>query len=256
MIRTFVIRAALLSLLSASVQSDVIRLRADEWFPMNGKPASEQPGYMIEIARTIWEEAGHQVEYRLMPWERAIDKTRQGRAECIVGAYHEDAPDFVFPQLTLGLDDNHFYVLAANPWRFRAIADLNTVRLGVIGGYAYDNGELDAYIEQNQHNGARLQIVRSGKALQQNIRKLLTQRIDALVESPAVMQAQLKQMELSESVISAGMIGKQTPLYIACSPVIPAVSEYLQQLDAGLKRLRNDGRLEAILNRYGLHDWQ
>jgi len=30
MIRTFVIRAELLSLLSASVQSDVIRLRADE----------------------------------------------------------------------------------------------------------------------------------------------------------------------------------------------------------------------------------
>ncbi|MCD8522403.1 MAG: transporter substrate-binding domain-containing protein [Saccharospirillaceae bacterium] len=256
MTHTVILCSALLSLFSASLQADVIRLRADEWYPINGQPDSEKPGYMIEIARTIWEAAGHQVEYRLMPWERAIDETRQGRAECIVGAYREDAPDFVFPQQAMGLDSSHFYVAAANSWRFQTMADLNNVRLGTIGGYAYDNGELDAYIEKNQKNPARVQIVRSGNALEQNIRKLLTQRIDVIVESPAVMQAQLKKMEHSDAVVSAGMIGEQSPLYIACSPVLPAVTGYLDLLDNGLQEMHNNGRLQTILKRYGLDDWQ
>ena len=36
-----------------------ITLRADEWSPFNGDPASDRPGYLIEIANRIFSKAGH-----------------------------------------------------------------------------------------------------------------------------------------------------------------------------------------------------
>ena len=46
------------SLFAQSAVSDVISIRADEWFPFNGTPGSETPGYIIEIADGIFTEAG------------------------------------------------------------------------------------------------------------------------------------------------------------------------------------------------------
>ena len=33
--------------------ADTVTLRADEWYPYNGDPDAERPGYMIELAQTI-----------------------------------------------------------------------------------------------------------------------------------------------------------------------------------------------------------
>ena len=65
--------------------ADTIRLRADYWYPFNGEPQDKNPGHMIEIAKTAWEQAGYHLDYQLMPWEESITKARAGEADCIVG---------------------------------------------------------------------------------------------------------------------------------------------------------------------------
>ena len=51
---------------------------------------------MIELAQRIAAEAGHQIDYKIMPWERSVLKVRRGDFDCVVGAYKEDSPDFIF----------------------------------------------------------------------------------------------------------------------------------------------------------------
>jgi polar amino acid transport system substrate-binding protein len=34
--------------------ADVVSIRADAWYPINGDAGSEAPGYMIEIAEVIF----------------------------------------------------------------------------------------------------------------------------------------------------------------------------------------------------------
>jgi len=234
--------------------ADTISLRADEWYPVNGDPQSEYRGYMIDIATKIWESHGHDVDYQIMPWERAIEETRTGEVNCIVGAYIEDAPDFVFPTAALGMDESHFFILSKSDWKFHGIKSLKQVRLGVIGGYAYDNGPLDDYIEKYE-NSSRVQIMKGNNALEQNIKKLISGRIDSIVESPMVMKAKLKQMGLHLDIQNAGTIGEPTPLYIACSPRNPNSKTYVEQLSAGIEELRMNGGLRKILNHYDMDDW-
>ncbi|WP_157729877.1 transporter substrate-binding domain-containing protein [Bacterioplanes sanyensis] len=100
MLRSSVMLMLLLPIVAAA---QTLSIRSDTWYPMNGDPQADKPGFMIEIAKAIFEPQGITIDYRLMPWERALSEVRAGRIDCVVGAYVEDAPDFVFPEQPWGL---------------------------------------------------------------------------------------------------------------------------------------------------------
>lgn len=122
---------------SSSIMADTITLRADEWCPYNCTPNSSQIGYMIEIAKEIFESAGHQIDYQTLNWARAIEETRAGKFNGIVGAAKGDAPDFIFPTEALGVSVNAFVTGKDNSWTFTGIESLNGKTLGVIRNYSY-----------------------------------------------------------------------------------------------------------------------
>ncbi len=232
--------------------ADTITIRADSWYPINGDPGSDKPGYMIELAKKILGDAGHTVDYRLMPWERAVDEVRQGNIDCVVGAYIEDAPDFVYPSESWGLDESRFFVKQGDPWRFEGLDSLANIKLGLIGGYAYGE-DFDQYIEANPDVG---QFVKGDNALEKNIKKILGGRITATVESPLVMQAKLKDMGLQADIVAAGNLGEPSDMFIACSPAKSSSKALVELIDTGTQNLRASGELQDILDKYGLPDWK
>ena len=51
------IRVMLLAILFfpfSAIAENVVTIRADNWYPMNGEPSADQPGYMIELATAIF----------------------------------------------------------------------------------------------------------------------------------------------------------------------------------------------------------
>ncbi|RPJ68815.1 hypothetical protein DRW07_01485 [Alteromonas sediminis] len=241
----------ILALVSKSVLSDTVTIRADEWYPINGDPNSNKPGFMIELAKAVLEPAGHSVDYQVMPWERALDSVRKGSHDCVVGAYKEDAPDFVFPKNHWGLDSTGFFVNNDSDWKFDSLNSLLTKKVGVINGYAYGE-ELDELISNNPSVFSGLG---GNDALEKNIKKLTAGRIDIIIESPNVMRAKLEELKLS-NVKQAGTLGEASPMYIACSPAKPSSSNYVELIDKGTDALRASGKLSEILARYGMSDWE
>ena len=57
---------------------------------------------MVDIAREVLGEAGYTVEYVNVSWARALQLTREGQLDAVVGAFTTDAPDFVFPDTPPG----------------------------------------------------------------------------------------------------------------------------------------------------------
>ncbi len=51
---------------------------------------------MIDMATAMFTTAGHTVDYKVMPLERAINSVCEGKFNCVIGTYPEDAPDFIF----------------------------------------------------------------------------------------------------------------------------------------------------------------
>jgi polar amino acid transport system substrate-binding protein len=77
-----------------------------------------------------------------------------------------------------------------------------------------------------------------------------------VVESKYVVSAKLKEMGLMNEVISAGQLGEEEPMYIACSPAKESSKQIIRWIDEGTRKLRESGRLSEIMSRYGLTDWQ
>lgn len=229
-----------------------ITIRADEWFPMNGEPGAEKPGFMIELAQKIFSDNGIKVDYRLMPWERALNSVRKGEHDCVVGAYPEDAPDFIYPKENWGMDSTGVFVAASDSWRFSELDSLLKRKVGVVSGYAYGDG-LDELIKGRKDVFKGLS---GNKALETNVKKLLSGRINTIIESPAVMNAKLDALGKKGALVLAGIHGEASELYIACSPNKENSKNLVRMVDEGTQQLRASGELKSIMSKYGLSDWK
>ncbi len=248
--------AILVALSPAAGLADTITLRADEWCPYNCEPGSDKPGYMVEIARAVFEPMGHIVDYDLTNWSRSIMQVRRGRIDGIIGAMKSEAPDLVFPDIETGFAGAAFFVRKGFAWRYTGINSLEKVALAVIQDYGY--GKIDSYLET--HRGTPKVITTVGEdALAINIRLLLKGRVDAVLENEAVFRNTATDMGVLAEIDHAGddgETGENNFVYIVFSPKNPQSAAYAKALGEGMRTLRTSGRLAEILARYGLSDWR
>lgn len=252
--RNRLVSLLLVCLATLGSRADTITLKADYWMPFNGDGKAET-GYMLDIARTIFEAKGHKVVFTTTPWEKAIAETRAGKCSAIIGAAKDDAPDFVFPSEELGVSVQLFCVKSGTPWKYAGVASLKTIKLGVIKDYAYFT-ELDEYIKANP---TAVSYGTGDTPLQSNLTKVLQGELGATVDDRSVLKYTIAKMNLQGKIaITAASADatKSAKLYIAFSPKNPKSKEYAQLLAEGILTLRANGELPKILAKYGLTDWK
>ena len=236
------------ALYSVHAASQAVSIRSDEWFPINGPPGDEPPGFQIELAEKVFD----QVDYRLMPWGRAVEEVEDGKFDCVVGSYIDDTPGFILPTENWGMDQTGVFVRDEDNWKYTAPETLLSRKVGVIRGYDYDEA-INDYIKNRKDVFKSLG---GNDALSKNILKLNAKRIDTVIESVPVMQAKIREMNLEGEFILAGALTEPQPLYIACSPNNPKSKQLIEMVDKKTKELRASGELERIMQKYGLSDWK
>ncbi len=246
--------AMVILLAAGAAQAETIVLVADEWCPYNCEPGSDKPGFIVEVAQKVFGGAGRQVQYEIIPWSRAVDKTREGEFTAAIGATTEDAEGFVFPKEEFGQVADHYFKRKGYPWTYNGIDSLKEVHLGYIADYDYGE-DVNAYIEANQGTD-KVQAQGGESPLETNIKKLLAERIDVLIEDKNVAMYMAKQMGVADQVEHAGSDKEFDPIYLAFSPANPKSQEYADMLDKAVQDMRASGELAKILDKYGLKDWK
>lgn len=243
----------LLLFFTAFVSAEDILVVADPWCPYNCAPESDAPGYIVEIAKHAFESKGHRIVYQTIPWARAIDGTRNGTYDAIIGLGRDEAPDMIFPEQEIGIASHSFYVTEQSDWTFTGLASLQGVTLGVIKDYSY--GTLyDDYIQANTDNAERVFTIAGNDSLQRTVRMLASGRIDVLVEDQNVLDYHLLAHGEKNQFIQAGIYAKEK-IYMAFSPANKTSAEYALLFDEALQELKKSGKLSDILNKYGLQEW-
>lgn len=231
-----------------------ISIRTDLWYPVNGEPGSEQEGYMIDMARAMLGPHGYQIDYKLMPWERSLHLVRNGQADCVVGAAKTEARQFLFTQQAWGQASTTFYVLVSSDWQYQGLVSLKGKTLALIFGYTYGE-KLDAYFNR-ESIPSHVYYASAANALELNVKKLLSGRVDILVETDFVMQAKLKELGVKHKIKAVGDVPPSIGIYIACSPHRKTSAQLMEIFDNQLPQLRKSGELARILEKYGLKDWR
>ena len=96
-------------LLPATAFPDTILLKSDTWCPYNCALDAKLPGYTIEVAKRIFEKAGHKFKYEVVPWSRALKLVKEGDITAIVGVTRNEAPELIFPEQEFGISDINFF---------------------------------------------------------------------------------------------------------------------------------------------------
>lgn len=253
--RLLIILTALLSMLVAPCVADTITVRADAWCPYNCKPDDKKQGYGIDIIKTIFEKAGHTIDYSNLNWADSIARTRKGEFTAIIGATNSDAPDFVFPNEPIGMSSITYAVREDDPSILHSVSDLKAKKLGVIDAYSY-NPVVDAYIAKHKSDAQKIHIETGEDALEKNISLLLDHKLDAVCDDTNVIYYKTNKMSVFNKLKMSQDTGNLTHIYLAFSPSNPKAKEYAALLDKGIAELRSSGKLKAILQKYGLSDWK
>lgn len=239
--------------LTMPARAATIVLESDIWCPYTCAAASDHPGYMVEVARAVFEPLGHTIEYRVIPWPRAVENVRSGSADGAIGATHDDVKDtLLLPTEPLGRSKNVFVTGTGSPWSYSGPGSLSGRKLGTIRGYSYGEA-LDAWIRANHD---RVEEAAGDAPLDANLKKVASNRIDTTIDDAAVIAFTVARLGLGNQIREAGSDPTVNDLYIAFTKAKPEGAVYARQLSEGIAALRSQGKLAAILVRYGLKDWK
>lgn len=239
---------ALLSSASASAEEIVkLRIRADSWMPFNGDPSAGQPGYVVEFLREVFEPQGIKVDYQIMPWADAVKAAEAGEVEGIIGANRKEAENLLVGSMPIAEPRFALFVLKTNPWRYENLRSLQTVKIGAIEGYSYW-ASIDGYIAK--YHAPAVKLYYGEAPLTEALEELDGGKIDVVVESVLVFHWAVKSRgkKFTDYRIAYNEVAE--PLFVAFAKN-EAGRKYTKLFDQGLKKLKDNGRFDAILEGYG-----
>jgi polar amino acid transport system substrate-binding protein len=238
--------------ISSFALADTIVLKADSWCPYTCGAKDEKPGYMIEMAKAIFEAKGHTVKFENQPWARTLVEARTG-AVVAAGTTESDAEGLILGG-NFGASNNCVFAPKGSGWKYAGIESLKGKILGVIIDYTY--GEpFDAHIKANKANSKLISEATGEDAAESNFKKLAAKRLDAVVEDGNVAAMTLLKVGKSADVENIGCENAQK-LSMGFNKTNPKSADYAKMLDKGVDELRTSGKLKTILAKYGVKDWK
>jgi polar amino acid transport system substrate-binding protein len=219
-----------------------VRIASDIWCPYI---CENQTGYLVELTRRAFEVQGQAVEFRTIPFKRALIELQRNNIDAVLALTSSAIADnqLLSADVILGYNSNDFYTLVGSNESFEQITDLNnTQQAAVINGYDY-GVELDAWF--NAH--ANTYFASGRDPLAMNIIRLVKSRHSVIVDNKNVIEYTASQLNLSEQLRYAGTIGNPVPLYVGFSPKNKA---YAIAFAHGIEMLKANGEYQQIINKY------
>lgn len=207
--------------------SEEITLYAEDGWP----PYSYADGTGISNTKVINAFAleGVTVNIEVLPFARIIEllKTGHGLLGINVPKTSEYNKHFIFHDSPLVVAHQHFYYWHDNPLTATTKEDLNkNTRIGGIIGYGYGD-----FLDSGAH--VKLERVKNH---QQNLKKLSSHRLDALILFDDVANELIETHKLQDKLIK-GPTGESVEIYAAFSKVHPDSKKYIKILNSGLAKL-------------------
>lgn len=232
-----------------------IIIASDPWCPYACDPATDgREGYMVELAREIFQAAGYRVEYRVVNFAMLKRMLHDGSATAVPGAATDMGGALLLPALAQGNSANAVALQREKDFTYSKPDDFGPYRVGVIKDYAY-GGDVQRYIDQHHANPARVRVL-SGfgySQLVQGLRQIQGGGLDLLLDDYNVLRWQLRRLALDDQMRVVSL-KDDADLFVGLSRSDARAPLLARLLEDGTRRLRAEGRFLAILARYGLHE--
>lgn len=212
--------------------------------PLNFAENGRVGGFASELLQMIAADAGHTVQLELMPWVRAYRTVKQQPGSALYSIVRNPEREQLFRWVgPIAPRRIMVYTLATRTDVVaRKQADLLRYRHGVLAA--------SSAASRLQQLGVPAAQLEYGQSDEVNLKKLLLGRADTVLMLDWAMQWQRQQQQLDPARIRpVWTLDQRYQYWFAFNKKTdPAVLRSLQQ---ALERIKADGRLAALLRRYG-----
>jgi polar amino acid transport system substrate-binding protein len=252
--KTLGIAAGLIMALGLATEADAdeIAITADQWCPYNCEPGSDSPGYVVELAKRIYEKAGHTINYVNNPWKRALKMGARGKVNGVIAvSFQPETEQMVLPEEPLTIYEIKAVTTADNDWSYEGVDSIGDRTAAVIADYNYG----DDFMEWQQANDGQQIVTQGDGALERNLKMVTSGRADFAIDGANVLRYSISQLGIQDDVKFAGTIGESVPLYLGFSKKAGNAEEYARLWTEGIRGMRESGELQEVLDKYGVSDW-
>ncbi len=219
-----------------------LKLAATEYPPFYGKELKNH-GFITEIIATAFERSGYQIDVKFLPWNRALEKTKDGAYDGLFTVWYRQEREqwFVYSD-PLPANEVGFYRRVADEIHFANYHDLQSYRIGVVRGYVnppgFDEAELKTIVVVDDET---------------NFRKLAKGRIDLVLTDRLLGQYVINTV-LADSGVAFEWVTPALAIetqHLVFSKQVDGYQQRSLDFNTGLAAIEADGTLAAIMKNHG-----
>lgn len=223
----------------AGLRAETLRIVAEHWPPYVDKDAPQQ-GLAIDLVTTALMRARYDYTIDYQPWPRALEGGKLGVYDLVANIWHseERARDLDYSEPYL-VNDIRLVRRKGSPVKFKKLADLNGLMVGVVKDYAYPKEFAEA------KNFTRV----DSPELLPALGGLLEGETDAVIgDLNAVNYVFLKFLpdESKKLEILPRPVGL-SKLYVAAGKANPKHAKIIADFNEALRSMQKDGTYQNII---------
>jgi polar amino acid transport system substrate-binding protein len=212
--------------------------------PVSWEEDGRLTGVAPAIVKQLLGELGVEVAVEVVGnWKRCLREAEKGAVDIVVAAYRIDEREssFVFSSEPVIDDPIALFINSNRSFEFSRWSDLKGKTVGLLLGDSFGDA-FDSFMQQEL-------IIEHVSEGAQNFGKLALGRIDFMPLGLHSGRLQSQQMGYGDLIQPLTQLVRTEYYYIAISRRSKAV-RYLPQLNLGLKRLREQGELDHLIEHY------
>lgn len=204
-------------------------------------------GIAVEIVTKIMTKLDHTINIEILPWARALNMMREGKADAIFTAYKNDEREkfLIYSNFILVPQVVCFYKKQGSSITYDGdLSKLSDIQIGIISNISYGI-KFDEFRD-------KLQLQRVAK-MEQNFKKLQLGRIDLVISNLYVAEAELDKIGLQDEFVRLPQEVQKVPSYIAFSKK-RNLKKLRDQFDLELEKFKSSGEYAKMMHKYGIYD--
>lgn len=242
--RSMLFIVVVLACLSLTAQGRTLRIVSEAWPPYIYEENGELHGLDYDVTRIVLRRLGVQAEWQMLPWKRCALALEQGKADAILGSYRtrESEATLLFPSEPLSRIELLLFYTKNRPYPFRAIDDLQGLRIGVSSRYRYSErafAESTQFVREPAPNHAA------------NFGKLMRERVHLVVNDRHTGRFVLASMGLNDAVSHHPQVIGRDFLYLGLRRGA-GLDDLAEDFARELRLLKLEPTYTLLLARYGI----
>jgi len=234
--------------------AEIIKIASIDWPPQLIQDQKER-GYIGDIIEHIFKDGPYTLVIKTYPWSRAIALVKSGEVDALLAPAKVEAPELLYPVQEVGMQRMCFVTKSGSTFQYTGTDSLKGMRIG----YAQDTSvsqELTAYMFQHSEQFHTMPY--NGQYIDRSLGKLALGRLDAFLFTYNSTVYELQKLGKFGFYRMAGC-DYSAKVFLAFTPQAKLhnkIKRLSNFFDQKMLQLKNSGKLQPIMDNYGLQDWQ